>query len=181
MTTRFARMRQLRGRLSCARAGPKRVSAGMESRVSSHTELMNFYVINQHSERKSAEIFINISTASSDPAVISSTRSRRLLKSPSPSPSRKWWMNSPNLSLKWGFVKVFYNFCEHTRRLYFPNHNNWFYRPNFLICNFLITNFVIFNLYSSAFYYFFSFFSIFLIFPKNCYFHLFSYNFCSKA
>ena len=97
--------------------------------VSSPTELMNWYVINQRWERKFAGIFTNISTASSDPDATLSTRSKRLLKLPNPSRSKKWWRNFQNLSLRWGFARAYYNFCEHTRRLYFPKHNNWFYRP----------------------------------------------------
>lgn len=109
----------------------------MAKLVSSLMELMNSYVINQPWERKYAGIFTNISTVSSDQDAISFMTSRRLLKSPNPSPTKKWSRNSQNLSLRWGFGRAYYNFCEHTRRLYFPKHNNWFYRP--------ITKFAIFD------------------------------------
>lgn len=118
----------------------------MVSPASSLTESMSWYVINQHWERKYVEISTNTSIASSDPDVISFMRSKKFLRSPNPSPSRKWWRNFPNLYLKWGFVRVFYNFCEQKRELYFPNHNNWFYRPDFLIYIFSLTNYEIFQL-----------------------------------
>lgn len=147
-------------RSNYAKVGPNKVFVVMVTHASSLTESTNLYVINQHLEKKYAVIFISISIASSDQDAILSMRLKKLLKSLKQSPSRKWWRNFPNLYLKWGFVKVYYNFCEHKRKLYFLKPNNWFYRPNFLIYIFFLCNYHIFNLYFSAFLLFYAIFAV---------------------
>ena len=132
-TIKCARRPRPRERLNFVKAGLKRVSADMEMPASLLMESINLYVINQHYERKFVVISTNISTASLDPDATSSTKSRRLLKSQRLRRSRKCFRNFPNWFLKWGFAKVYYNFCEQNERPHFPKPNNWFYRPNMLI------------------------------------------------